>query len=261
MTSSASPRLRPDRRCRRRRPARRSAASAWRSSLCATLSRVSAGVSTHAQMGVRDRRSPRPGGSPGCRPAAKLAWSELVISGRTVRSGLAVGRGDAAAGTARRRHSRCSARPGCGLPATELRLTLSAIFAALRSAQALHVLRRAGERPFLDAEEHDAQPAPAPCDLRRQRARHGQHRRRARCRCPWRSRRGRGRRHGRDSTTHSSVVPGYIVNQRLGFGRPPPRSRSSWSPVGQPSGRRASRAAVSGAMPSAGMPLATVAAR
>ena len=89
---------------------------------------------------------------------------------------------------------------------------------ALGGAQRLDILRRAGQRPFLDAEEHHAQAPPEARDARRQRARHGEHARQARAVV-----------HGAlgevvavdmGAQHHPFVgLAGIVVEQRLGLGR------------------------------------------
>ena len=68
--------------------------------------------------------------------------------------------------------------------------------AAFGRAKRLDILRRAGERPFLDAEEHHPKPAPETRNLRRQGALSMALSARS-CPSTWAL-----------STTHSSVVPG-----------------------------------------------------
>ena len=193
-----------------------------------TLSRVSAGVSTKRRLAAGSSK-PATRRSAGMPASAKLAWSELVISGRTVRSVEAVGLGDAAAGTARRRHSRCVSAARLGLPATESRLTLSAILprsAALRlstycaepvsahSSTLKNITRRPRRKPAtcgasarVDG-QHRGEPAAVV---------HG----------------ALGEVVAVDmGAEHDPFVgrAGIIVQQRLGLGRPPPRSRWSGSP-------------------------------
>ena len=184
--------------------------------------------------------------------SAKLAWSEFCMSGRTVRSGMPL------ASAMRSRNGSSPAKPlvsaaKFGLPPTESRLTLRAMRRRSSARQALHVLRRAGERPLLDAEEGEPHAAPVNPSPEGQRTR----------------RRQDGREparivHGALAAVvavdvgaeHDPFValPGQIEQQRAGLGRPLlglDRQRR----LGQPRAVRRSAAAASGAMPAAGMPL------